>query len=158
MQPWWRLLCSQLPPPRTGLFCSQSQTGLISYSNTSLVRRSKCIWSEDIPNLAAQSFACVCSVAKSCLTLATAAHQAPLSMGFSRQEHWSRLPFPPSGDLPKPGIEHLLPWQVESLPLCPPGKPRCSTLLLLLLSRFSRVRLCDPIDGSPPGSPVPGIL
>ena len=31
-------------------------------------------------------------------------------------------------------------------------------LLLLLLSRFSRVRLCNPIDGSPPGSPVPGIL
>ena len=31
-------------------------------------------------------------------------------------------------------------------------------LLLLLLSRFSRVRLCDPIDGSPPGSPIPGIL
>ena len=31
-------------------------------------------------------------------------------------------------------------------------------LLLLLLSRFRRVRLCDPIDGSPPGSPVPGIL
>ena len=30
--------------------------------------------------------------------------------------------------------------------------------LLLLLSRFSRVRLCDPIDSSPPGSPVPGIL
>ena len=32
------------------------------------------------------------------------------------------------------------------------------TNLLLLLSCFSRVRLCDPIDGSPPGSPVPGIL
>ena len=31
-------------------------------------------------------------------------------------------------------------------------------LLLLLLSCFSRVRLCDPIDGSPPGSPIPGIL
>ena len=31
-------------------------------------------------------------------------------------------------------------------------------LLLLLLSRFSRVRLCDPIDGSPPGSPIPGII
>ena len=31
-------------------------------------------------------------------------------------------------------------------------------LLLLLLSRVSHVRLCDPIDGSPPGSPVPGIL
>ena len=35
----------------------------------------------------------------------TAAHQAPLSMGFSRQEHWSGLPFPPPGDLPDPGIE-----------------------------------------------------
>ena len=33
-----------------------------------------------------------------------------------------------------------------------------SLLLLLLLSRFSRVRLCDPIGGSPPGSPIPGIL
>ena len=31
-------------------------------------------------------------------------------------------------------------------------------MVLLLLSRFSRVRLCDPIDGSPPGSPIPGIL
>jgi len=30
------------------------------------------------------------------------AHQAPPSMGFSRQEHWSRLPFPPPGDLPDP--------------------------------------------------------
>ena len=33
-----------------------------------------------------------------------------------------------------------------------------TNLLLLLLSRFSRVLLCGPIDGSPPGSPVPGIL
>ena len=31
-------------------------------------------------------------------------------------------------------------------------------ICMLLLSRFSRVRLCDPIDGSPPGSPVPGTL
>ena len=35
----------------------------------------------------------------------TVAHQAPLSMGFSRQEHWSRLPSPPPRDLPNPGIE-----------------------------------------------------
>ena len=35
----------------------------------------------------------------------TVAHQVPLSMGFSRQEYWSRLPFPPSGDLPDLGIE-----------------------------------------------------
>ena len=35
----------------------------------------------------------------------TVAHQAPLFMGFSRQEYWSSLPFPSSGDLPNPGIE-----------------------------------------------------
>ncbi|CAI9169360.1 unnamed protein product [Rangifer tarandus platyrhynchus] len=35
----------------------------------------------------------------------TVAHQAPLSMGFSRQEYWSGLPFPSPGDLPDPGIE-----------------------------------------------------
>ena len=38
-------------------------------------------------------------------TLWTVAHQAPLSMGFSRQEYWSGLPWPPPGDLPNPGIE-----------------------------------------------------
>ena len=35
----------------------------------------------------------------------TIAHLAPLSMGFSRQEYWSELPFPSPGDLPDPGIE-----------------------------------------------------
>ena len=35
----------------------------------------------------------------------TVAFQAPLSMGFSRQEYWSGLPFPSPGDLPDPGIE-----------------------------------------------------
>ena len=39
------------------------------------------------------------------VTLWTVAHQVPLSMGFSRQEHWSRLPCPPPGDLPNPGIK-----------------------------------------------------
>ena len=46
--------------------------------------------------------------AQSCTTLAipwTIAHQAPLSMGFSRQEYWSGLPFPPPGGLPDPGIK-----------------------------------------------------
>ena len=58
-------------------------------------------------------------VTKSCLTLVipwTVAHQAPLSMGFSRQEHWSRLPFPSPGDLPDPGIEPKSPaLQADSL-------------------------------------------
>ena len=41
------------------------------------------------------------------LTLWTIAHQAPLSMGFSRQEYWSGLPCRPSGDLPDPGNEPM---------------------------------------------------
>ena len=41
------------------------------------------------------------------VTLWALAHQAPLSMGFSRQEYWSGLPFPPQGDLPTPGIEPM---------------------------------------------------
>ena len=47
-------------------------------------------------------------VVLSCLTLATpwtVARQAPLSMGFSRKEYWSGLPFPPPGDLPNPATE-----------------------------------------------------
>ena len=39
------------------------------------------------------------------VTLWTVAPQAPLSLGFSRQEYWSGLPFPSPGDLPDPGIE-----------------------------------------------------
>ena len=45
-------------------------------------------------------------------------------------------------------MKYSFPGQLESLCI----------LLLLLLSRFSRVQLCDPIDGSPPGSAVPGIF
>ena len=58
-------------------------------------------------------------VAKSCLTLVTpwtVACQAPLSMGFSRQECWNRLPFPSPGTLPDPGIEPRSPArQADSL-------------------------------------------
>ena len=53
----------------------------------------------------------------------TVAHQTPLSMGFSRQEHWSRLPFPSPGDLPNPGIKpRSLALQADSLLSEPPGK------------------------------------
>ena len=55
----------------------------------------------------------------------TAACQAPLSMGFSKQEYWSGLPCPPPGDLPNPGIEPRSPTlQVDSLLSEPPGKPK----------------------------------
>ena len=53
----------------------------------------------------------------------TAAHQAPLSMEFPRQEYWSGLPFPFPGDLLNPGIELMsTAWKTDSLPSEPPGK------------------------------------
>ena len=61
------------------------------------------------------------------VTLWTVARQAPLSMGFSRQEHWSGLPCPPPRDLSQPMgsnwvYDVYLYWQVGSSPLMPPGK------------------------------------
>ena len=51
----------------------------------------------------------------------TVAHQAPPSMGFSRQEYWSGLPFPSPGDLPDPGIEPRSPsLQADALTSGPP--------------------------------------
>ena len=56
-------------------------------------------------------------------TLCTVAHQAPLYMGFSRQEYWSGLPFPYPGDLPDPGIKPRSPaLQVDALTSEPPEK------------------------------------
>ena len=91
---------------------------------------------------------------RSCLTgmLWTVVHHAPLSMGFSRQKYWGGLPCPPAGDLPHPGIGQgslmspsltggfftTAAAAAKSLQWCP--------------------TLCDPIDGSPLGSSVPGIL
>ena len=62
----------------------------------------------------------------------TAAYQAPPSMGFSRQEYWSGVP------LPSPSLITAVAAAAKSLQSC--------------------LTLCDPIDSSPPGSPVPGIL
>ena len=74
-------------------------------------------------------------VAQSCPTLCnpwTVAYQAPPSVGFSRQECWSGLPFPSPRDLPDPGIE---PWspalQADALPSEPPGKPELLNKFLL---------------------------
>ena len=62
-----------------------------------------------------------------CATPEMAAHQAPPSLGFSRQEHWSRLPFPTLGDLPNPGIKPVsLPSPASAgqfFTTVPPGKP-----------------------------------
>ena len=68
-----------------------------------------------------------CSVVSDSAIPWTAALQAPLSMGFSRQEYWSGLPHPPPEDIPDPGIEPTSPSPVfaggsfitEPLDLCP---------------------------------------
>ena len=58
----------------------------------------------------------------------TVAHQALPSMGFSKQEYWSGLPFPSPGDLPDPGIEPRSPaLQADALSYEPPGKPESFT-------------------------------
>ena len=74
-----------------------------------------------------------CSVASVVSESATLRTQAPtplvpLSMGISRQEYWSGLPCPPTGDLPNPGIKPTSPaLQADSLPTEPPGKPYICT-------------------------------
>ena len=79
----------------------------------------------------------------------TVAYQAP-SMGFSRQEYWSGLPFPSPGDLPNPEIEPGSPalW-ADALPSEPPGKP-CQSLSCVQL-------FCNPMVCSPSGFCVMGF-
>ena len=65
-------------------------------------------------------------IAQSCLTFVTpwtVARQAPLSMGYPRQEYWSGLPFPSPEGLPDPGTEPRSALQADSSPSKPPGKP-----------------------------------
>ena len=68
----------------------------------------------------------------------TVAHQAPLSMGFSRREYWSELPVPPPGSLPDPGTKTASPvspaLQADSLPTEPPSY--CVAKVLFLFFRI----------------------
>ena len=73
-------------------------------------------------------------------TLWTMACQAPLSVGFSRQEYWSGLPCPPPGDLPDPRIELKSPTSPE--------------LVQFSSVTHSCLTLCDPMIRSMPGLPV----
>ena len=82
---------------------------------------------------------CMCGQSLSCVLLFatpwTVAHQASLSMGFSRQEYWSGLPSPPPGDLPDPGFKHTSPaspaLQADSLPLNHQGNPYISVVVVV---------------------------
>ena len=64
----------------------------------------------------------------------TVAHQATVSMGFSREEYWSGLPSPPPGDLPNPGIEAGSPaLKADSSPLSHRGTPIADIDLVTML-------------------------
>ena len=89
----------------------------------------------------------------------TVAHQAPLSVGFSRQECWSGLPFSSPGDLPEPRIKPMSPalaggffttsvtWEIRI------EKRKVKVLVTQLC-----LTLCNPMDCSPPGSSVHEVL
>ena len=77
----------------------------------------------------------------------TVACQAPLSMGFSRQEYWNGLPCPPPGDLPNPGIKPRSPTlQADSLLFEPPGKSSLS------VGELINKLWCNPPMGFPGGT------
>ena len=95
------------------------------------------------------------SIVRLFVTPWTVAHQAPPSMGFSRQEYWSGLPFPSPGHLSDPGIEPRSPaLQADALTSEPPGKPEGKESEVAQ----SCPTLCDPMDYSLPGSSLHGIL
>ena len=111
----------------------------------------------------------------------TVAHQSPLSMGFSRQDYWSGLPFASPGDLPDPGIKPK-PSAVAAgfFTTEPPGKSSSqitsqifqyniwhivniqqqSLLVFWMCTQLCQLcpNLCDPTNSNPPGSSVHGIL
>ena len=89
------------------------------------------------------------------MTLGTVARQASPSMGFSRQEHWG-------GD---PGVEPMPLTSPASAGRLAPSGATGETLTIPLAAAAAAAEslqscptLCNPIDSSPPGSPVPGIL
>ena len=98
----------------------------------------------------------------------TVAYQAPLSMGFSRQEYWSGVPFPSPEDLPNPGIEAGSPiLHTDTSPSELPRKSiwkRAAYNFLVTIIRVtvdvhaqSNLTLCDQMGCSLPGSSVHGI-
>ena len=99
---------------------------------------------------------CCCLVSKSRLTPVTpwtVAHQDPLSVGFSRQEHGSGLPFPSPGDLPDPGIEPGSPVLASSFFTAEPLGKLC-WLCCCCSVTLSSLTLCNPMDCNTPGFPV----
>ena len=91
--------------PKRNSFIICSEESLTMTQRLKVIKRKnkfKCIFKKFCKTLLLLSHF---SHVRLCVTPQTAAHQAPPSLGFSRQEYWSGLPFPPPGDLPDPSIE-----------------------------------------------------
>ena len=77
------------------------------------------------------------------------AHQAPLSIEFSREEYWSKYPFTSQGDLPDPAIKPgSLALQVDSLPSEPPGK-QCAYIKTFMTGMFKKYSNLTSWGGQP---------
>ena len=88
----------------------------------------------------------------------TVAHQAPLSMGFSRQGYWCELPFSPPGDRPHPAIEPTSPALAGGF-VTPEPRAKPIVEYYMCAQSLSRARLsATPVNCSHPGSSVHGIL
>ena len=97
----------------------------------------------------------------------TVAHQPPLSMEFSKQDYWSQLSFPTPGNLPNPGIQLMSlaspasAGRFFSACISCVGRQilhHCATYSCSCLVAKLCLTLCDPMDCSPPGSSVHGII
>jgi len=92
----------------------------------------------------------------------TVAYQGPLSVGFPRQECWSGLPLPSPGDLPDPEIKPVSSvWMGRFFTTEPSGKPKRSLphfYYIICSVSQSCPTLCNPMDCSTPGFPVPHHL
>ena len=159
--PWKPCVCSSCPgvcslSPGVWLFLTQAHLGrprlwwfrcgtqkrswISKYFNKSSYISAETAW-YPLKKWSVCVCVCVCVCARACacaqlhLTYGNpldCSPRAPPPMGFPRQEYWSRLPFPPPGDLSNPLIEPHLPWllpgQASSLPLGHLGSPQRSLL------------------------------
>ena len=130
----WEIPCTEEPGGLQSMGLQKSQTWL-RYNNVALFNNY--VLSLSYTPLAGKLlpgfilYSILCEWSRSVRLFATpwtVAYQALPSMGFSRQECWSGLPFPSPGDLPDPGIEPRSPTlQADALPWEPSGKPRLPT-------------------------------
>ena len=112
IQPLWRIIWRFLQKLKIKLPYNPAIPLLVIYSKKTIIPKDTCtvmfIAALFKINFGLRMRGCmlICfSHVQLCVTLWTIAHQGPLSMGFSRKEYWSGLPFPSLGDLPDPGIQ-----------------------------------------------------